>query len=371
MHLLQPITRIYPDYLHNSTELIRRLDSLHINDNIILISMDIVSLFPSIPQMECLTIIYEEMSKHQDLLLFDPNLIIQLLQINMFNNYFEFGNFSFKQITGIAMGSSFSPTVANIFMSVFLRNFLATITEKPLLILRYIDDIFLLWPKHQSITTFTSKINSFHPNIKFTIKTSNTTIDFLDITIYKGQRFASHQLLDTKTFQKPSNLYHYLHFKSNHPKSTFKSIITRECIRYARSNSNKQNYLLQVNLFRQRLLNRGYPYKFINKQIMRVNYNNRMNFLKPSENICLNTISHPIFKCLPPPKFKQLKKIILNRYNSISKIVKQPIFATLKHKTIGTSSLDLPSSQLTKTSWTFIFHVHQTTPHNHKLQLKY
>ena len=60
-----------------------------------------------------------------------------------------------------------------------------------------------------------------------------------------------------------------------------------------------------------------------------------MNFLKPSENICLNTISHPIFKCLPPPKFKQLKKIILNRYNSISKIVKQPIFATLKHKTIG------------------------------------
>ncbi len=271
-HILQPIARIYPDYLHNSTELIRRLDSLHINDNIILISMDIVSLFPSIPQMECLAIIYEEMSKHQDLLLFDPNLIIQLLQINMFNNYFEFGNFIFKQITGIAMGASFSPTVANIFMSVFLRNFLATITEKPLLILRYVDDIFLLWPKHQSITTFTSKINSFHPNIKFTIKTSNTSIDFLDITIYKGQRFASHQLLDTKTFQKPSNLYHYLHFKSNHPKSTFKSIITGECIRYARSNSNKQNYLLQVNLFRQRLLNRGYPYKFINKQIMRVNY---------------------------------------------------------------------------------------------------
>jgi hypothetical protein len=81
--------------------------------------MDIISLFPSIPQAECLKIIYEEMCNNQELLIFDPNLIIKLLQINLYNNYFELSDFIFRQKSGIVMGASFSPTIANIFMSVF------------------------------------------------------------------------------------------------------------------------------------------------------------------------------------------------------------------------------------------------------------
>jgi hypothetical protein len=275
------------------------------------------------------------MYKNQDLLIFDPNLIIELLQINLYNNYFEFGNFFFRQTTGIAMGAAFSPTIANIFMSVFLKNFLTTIEEKPLLILRYIDDIFILWPKNQNLSNFTTKINNFHPNIKFTTNTSESSMDFLDITIYKGSQFTNVQLLDTKTFQKPENLYQYLHFSSNHPKSTFKSIITGECIRYVRSNSDHQNYIQQSNLFKQRLINRGYPIKFIDKHIKKVNYLNRNNFLNPSKRITPVTISRPIFKCLPPPKFNYLKEIILHRHKSVSKLIKPPIFCALKHKTIS------------------------------------
>ncbi len=77
---------------------------------------------------------------HQELIC-DPNLIMQLLEFNLRNNFFEFANLCFFQKSGIAMGA---PTAANIFMSVLTRHFLKTTQEHPILITRYIDDIFII-----------------------------------------------------------------------------------------------------------------------------------------------------------------------------------------------------------------------------------
>jgi len=41
-------------------------------------------------------------------------------------------------------------------------------------------------------------LNSSHPTIKFTSECSETSADFLDITIYKGERFKKEQILDVK-----------------------------------------------------------------------------------------------------------------------------------------------------------------------------
>ena len=332
-HLLQPLAKSYQDYLHNSTELINTLSSFHIDEDVILVSMDIISLYPSIPQ-ECLNIIHKEMKSHQDTLLLDPNLIIQLLAINMHNNYFEFAGIIFKQTTGIAMGAAFSPTVANIFMSVFLRNFFSITNYKPLLLRRYIDDIFIIWPKSQNLNQFTESLNKFHPNIKFTMTSSSTTINFLDLTIYKGPLLATNHLLDIKTYQKEQNLYQYLHFSSNHRRNVFKSIITGECIRYARTNTEEWNYQRQVQLLKQHLTVRAYPLSFINKHISRIKYNDRNIFLHSQQRPHI-MFHRPIFKCVPPPRFNQLKEITLRHYNILSKLTKKPIFSTLKPRTLS------------------------------------
>ena len=113
-HLLQPLAQSYPDYLQNSTELSLILKDLDVPDEAILVTMDVNSLYPSIPQTEMLHIIYTEMYKKRHLLLFDPNLIIQLLHTCINFNFFEFASLIFKQIKGTAMGAAFSPTVANI-----------------------------------------------------------------------------------------------------------------------------------------------------------------------------------------------------------------------------------------------------------------
>ena len=190
------------------------------------------------------------MTTNTDLLIFDPNLVIQLLHINI---NFQFADMHFQQIQGTAIGAAFSPTIANIFMSVILRRFLSSQKYHPILIRRYIHDIFLIWPNQHNLITFLTNLNSFHPNLQFIHNKSETSVDFLDITIYKGTQFNRTKCLDIKTFQKSQNLYQYLHFTSHHPKSVYKGLIIGECKRYIRTNSREEQYQSQLLLFKYRL----------------------------------------------------------------------------------------------------------------------
>ena len=126
------------------------------------------------------------------------------------------------------MGAAFSPTVANIYMSVILRNFLNTQQQQPLLLARYINDIFMIWPRNQDLELFLYNLNNFHPNLHFTHEHSTSTANFLDLTIYKNDKKLTLQI---KTYQKPHNLYQYLDFTSTHPRTIYKGIIMGEFIR--------------------------------------------------------------------------------------------------------------------------------------------
>ena len=211
--------------------------------------------------------IYQEMSERRHLFIFDPNLIIKLLHININNNYFEFASFTFQQIKGMAMGSACSPTVANIYMSVTIRKFLRTQNKQPLLLTRYIDDIFIIWIHSQKeLDQFMFNLNQFNSSLRYTHQYSTTSTDFLDLTIYKGPNFPSTKVLGTCTFQKSQNLYQYVHYSSNHPKSLFKAIITGELIRYVRTNTREGQYVAMMKRFEDRLLARAYPKPLIEKK---------------------------------------------------------------------------------------------------------
>lgn len=332
-HVLQPLAQSYPDYLHNSTSLINLLENFPVPADAILVSADVNSLYPSIPQTECLQLIYEEMCNHQDLLLFDPNLIIRLLHLNVNYNFFEFASLIFHQLQGTAMGAAFSPTVANIFMSVFFLKFLSTCEHQPLFLKRYIDDVFIIWPNRDTLHQFITAMNDFHPCITFKYTSSESSTDFLDTTIYKGERFLRSHILDFKTFQKAQNLYQYLHYSSCHPKSAHKGIVVGECIRYIRTNSSVQNYSSQVHLFRGRLLKRGYPACLIDRWIHKPKFTQRPLYLCPRKSPP-QFIARPIMKCLTPPNFTQLKTIILQGIHTIRKLVPKPLFISLSHATL-------------------------------------
>ena len=330
-HCLQPLAQSYPDYLHNSTTLSLILEDLHVPDDAFLVSIDVDSLYPSIPQTECLQVIYEEMHKHRHLLLSDPNFLIRLLHLNINYNYFEYGTLVFQQIHGTAMGAAFSPTIANIYMSIFLNNFLTIQQHKPLLLKRYIDDILVIWTHtKETLQNFLSALNNFHPSLHFTFSFSQTSTNYLDLTIYKGHHFLYTNKLDTKTYQKQQNLYQYLHFNSNHTHELHKAIITGECIRYVRTNTTESNYKVMIHLFRERLVKRSYPKKFIDKAINSVSYKDRQRHLTKDQQSKIY-VQRPILKCLPPLQYRTLKQLILTDYGKLN----IPTFriVTLGHKT--------------------------------------
>ena len=177
--------------------------------------------------------------------------------------------------------------------------------------------------------------NSNPTNLRFTCTVSKSSVNFLDLTIYKGPDFHQTHRLDLKTFQKPQDLYQYLDFTSAHPQHVYRSIVLGECARYLRSNTRKDTYLATTAVFQKRLQARNYPKKLTRKLISRIDFSNRTQYLQTLHRQTRNhTPIPPIFKCYPPPRFHTLKTVILQQYHTISHLVPTPRFVTLSHQTL-------------------------------------
>ena len=88
------------------------------------------------------------------------------------------------------MGTKMAVAFANIFLSAVKTEILNPSKTKPLEWKRYIDDIFSLWKTdRKEIDEFIALANRHHLSIKFTAEISDKEINFVDTTIYKGQRF--------------------------------------------------------------------------------------------------------------------------------------------------------------------------------------
>ena len=91
---------------------------------------------------------------------------------------------------------------------------------------------------------------------------SAKSINFLDLTIYKGPAFQKTRKLDTTTHHKENKQFKYLHFTSNHPKSIFKGLIIGEAIHYSHNNTEREisrtNRKLQIKASKKRLPNSIY-----------------------------------------------------------------------------------------------------------------
>ena len=158
-----------------------------------------------------------------------------LLGIVLKQNYFQFADKMYHQIQGKAMGTKMAPSYANIFMAELEEELLANYPITPLLWKRYIDDILCIWPGPPSeLNQFMQYLNQSHPTIKFTHESSTNSVDFLDLTIYKGTRHATSLILDLKPYLKKNNKFQYLEYNSSHPRGTFASLVKGELTRLLR-----------------------------------------------------------------------------------------------------------------------------------------
>ena len=151
-----------------------------IPENAILVTADVVGLYPSIPHQAGINALKEALDK-RPLKKIPTDDLIKMAEFVLSNNFFEFNSDTFQQISGTAIGTKFAPPYACIYMDQVEQKFLATQINQPLIWLRYIDDIFFIWTHgEKELEKFMSSFNSFTPNLKFTYGSSKKDISFSD-----------------------------------------------------------------------------------------------------------------------------------------------------------------------------------------------
>ncbi len=212
--LSQLTNNLLRDYLHSvpslivsSTQVIKVIESLTVpidsRKQLLLATLDVKALYPSIPQALGVNFAL------QQALPTDPptstshplkNMLKEMLLHVIRHNTFEFAKKNFRQIKGVAMGTPVATTLANLFMGKVEFDALnAWPGTQPIVWLRYIDDILLLLEDTDDcLTELLAHLNDRVSSIKFTKESSTQSIDFLDLTIFKGPRFESQGILDTR-----------------------------------------------------------------------------------------------------------------------------------------------------------------------------
>jgi len=117
------------------------------------------------------------------------------------------------------------------------------------------------------------------PTIKLTAEISEKEITFLDMVVYKGERFHNKSILDVKTHYKPTETFQYTHYSSCHPPGVKRGFIKGEAIRLLRTNSSEKNFQEGMCNFKTRLEARSYPKSLIEKTLSEVSFAERQTAL--------------------------------------------------------------------------------------------
>jgi hypothetical protein len=253
--ILNPLVVKTSSYLRDTTDFINKISNItfHEDDNIILATMDVTSLYTNIPGHLGLRCVAKVLAGNSHLLL-PPHKILEILRVVLNCNNFEFNGVHYLQVQGVSMGTKCAPTYANLVLSVLEKEFLNSLELKPLCWFRFIDDIFCVYQHGlENLKKLVEKFNNTHDTLKLTLEWSEKEIAFLDTVVYREKTG-----LKTKLYKKPTDATNYLMHNSAHPpgcKKGFKS----QALRVRRNCSTVEDFLHFIEPLKRAYVERGYP----------------------------------------------------------------------------------------------------------------
>lgn len=266
-HYLQKVGHSHPSYIKDTPDFIAKLRNLKVPKKAYLITLDVDSLYTNIDNQAGLEAIRKLFQKYPDPDRPDEQ-ILRLLELSLQNSDFEFFHEVFLQIWGTAMGKKWAPPYADSFLAVWESEVLDLVPLKPSIYLRFLDDIFIVWEHSlEDFDHFLQILNSHRDTIKLKPTINQTSIDFLDVTIFKGPRFQKENILDTKVFFKPTDTHELLHKLSYHPKHTFPGILKSQFLRFFRISNNFEDFLKSSKILIQVLAKRSYSKSLLTKTL--------------------------------------------------------------------------------------------------------
>ena len=300
-HFLNPPTQKLRSFVKDTTHFLQILDNIGIlPPNCILVTLDVSSLYTNIPNDEGIAAARDTLHRSRP----GPGVkptnesLVKLLELVLKRNNFQFNGNNYLQVGGTAMGTKLAPGYAVNYMGVFEENNVYNFLITPLLYLRYIDDIFIIWQHGKdNLDIFIDHLNSCSDHIKFTSETSTEQVAFLDTIV----QLRNNQI-ETDLYSKPTDSHNYLMYDSAHPQRCKDSIPYSQFLRIRRICSNMDDYDKHVICYSVYFLRKGYPIDLLEKAANRARDLNRLELLRPqtgpktepdTDNIYLITTYHP------------------------------------------------------------------------------
>ena len=231
------------------------------------IAADVENLYPSINIDDALQAISSFLNDRSLFPRAQINFLVKLIRWVLKNNYIMFGNNTYLQIRGTAMGTPCAVVVACIYMHILEQEALNQFCYQRRMIrciylfIRFIDDYIILISDHTVGLTLMELLNSRRKSIKVTFRIRNMEAQFLDLTLYKP-----HHNLDkiaVRAYSKPMNKFLFLPPSSCHPAHVFSGWILGYGRRLRLNCSNDNDYFNNLTDFKSRLLQRGYNEQMI------------------------------------------------------------------------------------------------------------
>jgi len=177
----------------------------------------------------------------------------------MFNNHMRFGDIIVKQLSGIAMGMSPAPTIANLYVAIYeemhVLNFIPSTVRY---LCRFIDDGFGVWlhdpdpmVDERNWKDFQDCLNA--SGLKWIFSDCSWEVVFMDLRLKIEGRH-----ITTSLYAKPMAIHLYLPPHSCHAHGVLSGLVFGNVFRIHPLCSDAKDVMKELKLFFHRLLDRGY-----------------------------------------------------------------------------------------------------------------
>ena len=255
---LQIAARAQPSYFKSSFVLKQQLHSLDLPPNARLFIADARSMYTNIPTKRALMFIGNYLLRqHTDLFPDIPvKALMEALRLVMCNNIFTFGDTTWKQLTGTAMGTPPAPPWATLYYALHEQDFVPKYDDL-FYYKRFIDDVIGIWiptaDNHADWLRLNAEMNSDLYGLTWDISPLSTKLDFMDLTIsiVNGS-------IHTTLYEKPHNLHLYIPPSSCHPPGLLPGMVHGGIHRFHTLCTDAADIKAKTQNFYTKLLRRGY-----------------------------------------------------------------------------------------------------------------
>jgi hypothetical protein len=242
---LKPLSTRHQSYLKDTYHFVDKIRHQRIPKDAYLVTGDVTALYTNMTHERMLRVVQQAFRRYPSSTGRPDKHLLQLLDLTLRSNDFQFNGETYLQICGTAMGKVYAPSLADLYLEEFdeaANGYLIAL----LLYSRFLDDIFFVWTgTEDELRDFGVYLNSILEGITITLNYSRESVDFLDTTVYKSSlpddTTDTVELL-TKVYFKETDTHQLLHKQSFHPRHTCRGVLKSQMLRFKRISSSKTDF---------------------------------------------------------------------------------------------------------------------------------